>query len=187
MQSAFGVDSASLFLSEYGRQRWNIQGDGNCLFRCLSLMLFGTQDRHFDVRTILVKFIALNPSYFSAYCHPSTVKCHVNRMANYSEWGTHTEIFAASLYLKHPIFVAVCKNSVQHEYYWAKYQCLPTPGNDVVFPDQSYGQLPQGIKHSVELCHVMDNHYDCVVLISDKSFSLIPPYIGDLSTSIAIC
>ena len=91
--------------------------------------------------------------------------------------GTHTEIFAASLYLKHPIFVAVCKNSVQQEYYWAKYQCLPTPGNDVVFPDQSFVQLPQGIKHSFELCHVIYNHYDCVVLISDKSFSLIPPHI----------
>ena len=55
-----------------------------------------------------------------------------------------------------------------------------------MFPDQSYVQLPQGIKHSFELCHVMNNHYDCVVLLSDKSFSLIPPHIGDSSTSVAI-
>ena len=57
------TDAASLFLSKYGRKVQQVVGDGNCLFRCLSLILFGVQDRHFDVRTSLVNFINNNPSY----------------------------------------------------------------------------------------------------------------------------
>ena len=51
------TDAASLFLSEYGWKVQRVAGDGNCLFRCLSLLLFGVQDWHFDVRTSLVNFI----------------------------------------------------------------------------------------------------------------------------------
>ncbi len=91
------TDAASLFLSKYGRKVQKVVGDGNCLFRCLSLVLFGVQDRHFDVRTCLVNLVNSNPSYFTNYCLPLTVCDHVRRMKNNFEWGSHVEIFAASL------------------------------------------------------------------------------------------
>ena len=101
--------AASVFLLKYGRKRLSIIGDGNCLFRCLSSVFFGVQDRHFEVRKFLVSFIKQNPSDFTSYCLPLTVQDHTNRMAKEFIWGTHVEIFAASLFLNTPIFVAVCK------------------------------------------------------------------------------
>ncbi len=137
------------------------------------------------VRSALTKFIELNSSYFTEYCHPTSVKYHVDRMSNCHEWGTHTEIFATSLYLKIPVFVALCK-ICKDNYYWAKYQCPPRDDDVVLLPDHVMVQLPQGCIKHIELCHVTNNHYDCIVMSANKSFSQDPPYIGSSSSSIVI-
>ena len=113
------ADEASVFLLKHGRKTIPITGDGNCLFRCFSLILFGDQDQHLRVRTSLVDFIKKNPSFFTTYCLPLTVPEHSQRMANNFVWGTHVEIFAASLYFNLPIYVAVAK--ADETYFWCKF------------------------------------------------------------------
>lgn len=49
--------------SYYGYALEPVKGDGNCLFRCLSLAFFGTQERHLDLRAELAEKIE---NYISA-------------------------------------------------------------------------------------------------------------------------
>lgn len=173
-------DEASKFLSLYKRKRLNICDDGNCLFRCLSSIFFGNQDRHFEVRLLLVTIVEKNPSYFTSYCLPLPVQQHAQEMAQNKKWGTHVEIFAASLFLKKPIYVAVRRSN---SYYWAKYLCLPED-DLLLLPKTAVATVK--VEHSIELCHINDNHYDCVVMSDTNYFSTAPPYIGDSSSSISL-
>ena len=106
----------------------------------------------------------------------------MRRMKNNFVWGSHVEIFAASLYFSKPVFVATCKTN--QEYYWAKYHCQLT--SEKVLYGTNYQPLPTVIEYSIELCHLNNNHYDCSISIGSNSFSVAPPYIGDSSTSIVI-
>ena len=65
-----------------------------------------------------------SPHIFSSFhqkepCLPLTVPEHSQRMANNFAWGTHIEIFAASLYFNLPIYVAVAK--ADDTYFWCKF------------------------------------------------------------------
>ena len=44
------------FLQKQGRTVERALGDGNCLFRSLSLQLTGTQDHHIKLRKVIAKF-----------------------------------------------------------------------------------------------------------------------------------
>ena len=166
---------------EYDRLRYYIVGDGNCLFRSLSFIIFGKQEKHFEVRTFLVQFISMNPSYFKTYCLPLTVQDHVKQMENNFVWGTHAEIFAVSLYFTKPVYVALYKDKDGNgPYYWAKYMCREGI-NQLHFTSETM-KLPNQLKH-LELCHVNGNHYE-VVLNTNKTLPLSPPYTGDSSCSI---
>ena len=98
-----------------------IIGDGNCLFRSFSYILFCTQDRHLELLAILTEFTSLNAAYFLhiCVCNPESVQEHVEKMKKPCVWGTHAEIMALAATLNVPVFVAIKKNP--YEYYWAKY------------------------------------------------------------------
>ena len=72
------------------------------------------------MRLVLVEFMALNPTYFTACCHPSSVQSHVCQMKQNYVWGTQAEILTATLFFKKPVYVALQKSECG-EYYWAKY------------------------------------------------------------------
>ncbi len=74
------------------------------------LYVFNTQERHFDIRSILTTFMMLHPTHFSADCHPLPVKSHVHRMQQMSTWGTHAEIGAMALCFNLPVYVTVQKD-----------------------------------------------------------------------------
>ena len=170
---------STVFLSSYGRHTLPIIGDGNCLFRCFSYIIFGTQERHFDMRLVLVEFMALNPSYFTAYCHPSSVQNHVCRMKQNYVWGTQAEILAATLFFKKPVYVALQKSECG-EYYWAKYSS-ETNEQQLVYPNhETTFMLPAEVNH-FEICHLNNNHYEVVVTINNKTFPVNAPYTGDSS------
>ncbi len=97
------MSKADTFLSKFGRHKQSIVGDSNCLFRCLSYILYGTQERHMELRSYLTEFTSLNESHFIALCHPKTVADHVQHMKSVFVWGTHVEIIAVSLLLNKPV------------------------------------------------------------------------------------
>lgn len=52
------------YLASYGLYRQPIIGDGNCLFRSVSLALFGNQDHHQELRNIAINEIEQNLGLF---------------------------------------------------------------------------------------------------------------------------
>ena len=65
------------------------QGDGNCQFRALSFGLYGSEDRHAEVRANIVQHLRENPERYFAF--PETDEevfaDFVNRMSRDREWG----------------------------------------------------------------------------------------------------
>ncbi len=148
------------------------------MFRSFSYILFKTETNHLDIRKLLVEFIGLNCSLFRSYCHPLSVKDHIDKMKNNYVWGTHAEVFALALYFSIPVFVAMERSN--HEYYWAKYGMSQTPS--VIFPTDFHATLPNDLGH-VEICHVNRNHYDVVINAVDSSLPKTVPYNGTASSS----
>ena len=106
------TDEASVLLLKHGRKTIPITGDGNCLFRCFSLILFGDQDQHLRAQTSLVDFIKKKPSFFTTYCLPLTVPGHSQRMANNFAWGTHAcrDFCCFIMYFNLPIICCNCQS-----------------------------------------------------------------------------
>ena len=178
------VHNLGTFLQKHARHRHCILHDGNCLFRSLSYIMHQTESRHAEIRAELVQFTLLNLNHFSGYCKPLTAEMHTRNMKNNCIWGTHVEIYALSLYLKIPVFVALDKGS--GEFYWAICQVHLRNDEPLLFPSPSNNSLvlPANIRH-IEVCHVNNNHYE-VPVTADGSVSCIPPCIDDASTNASV-
>ena len=171
------------FLSLYDRQMYQIVGDGNCLFRCLSYIIYGNEEKHLDIRLLLIEFMFLNQTSFTSHCHPSSVPEHISKMKHNFVWGTHAEILAMALCFKKPVFVALQKSN-GGQYYWAKFSCnteeqfnLPAKVEEIITV------LPVELKH-FEICLVNDNHYN--VIVSYNSLPTQVPFTGDSSAVIPL-
>ena len=59
--------------------------DGNCMFRSLSINLYGHQDEHLAIRKLLVNFEELNNKQFAQYLTASdetTIDDHISNMTS---------------------------------------------------------------------------------------------------------
>ena len=78
---------------------YEVKRDGNCFYRCLSKHLFDTEERHFEIRENIVKYIKLNKSQYEHYIDGNFEK-HVQNQSHTdgrtSSWGTEAEILAAA-------------------------------------------------------------------------------------------
>ena len=83
-------------LNKTGRKRLSIVGDGNCLFRCFAFLAYGSENAHAKMRSLLVTFVSLNASSFSALVFEGNIKAHVSKMKRSGEWGTQVELQAAA-------------------------------------------------------------------------------------------
>ncbi|KAL8578782.1 hypothetical protein ACOMHN_045770 [Nucella lapillus] len=86
-----------------------IVGDGNCLYRALSLEITGTQAHHEQVREIIVDFMIKNPRPFSAYlgCDLQEYLVEGGSPLQPKTWGTDVEVMAAATLLQTPVVVDV--------------------------------------------------------------------------------
>lgn len=92
---AYKVPSASVFLMQESRQIHPSMGDGNCLFRSLSYLLFGNEDNHQQIRQLLVEFVTVNSHVLAKYCFSCSIEEHVGRMKCETVFGTYLELCAA--------------------------------------------------------------------------------------------
>ena len=95
------------FLRSQGRKIVAALGDGNCLFRCFSFHLFGTDEYYWEFRTMTVRFEMHNEVIFQQFLMPvnrSTFKEHTQYMMEQDHWATHIELLAVSCYFQVPIF-----------------------------------------------------------------------------------
>ena len=92
------------------RQIHPIMGDGNCLFRSLSYLLFGNKDNHQQIRQLLVEFVTVNSHVLAKYCFSRSIEEHVGRMKCETVFGTYLELCAAASYLQLPIYVCTWRS-----------------------------------------------------------------------------
>ena len=169
------------FLLNYNRKMHTIEGDGNCLFRCISYYIFGDENQHLKIRSLLVEFMENNPEYFSAHCHPASVSDHTKRMRNNYVWGTHCEIVAAALLFKVPIFVAIRKNNAG-PYYWTKFSSESRRRDPQEFHVPEGAEKLANTTSHMEFCHLKD-HYNAVLCITTSTLAQTYPYQEDKSSN----
>ena len=73
----------------------DVCSDGNCLFRCIAVALFGDEAKHDEVRTSVVNFMRDNRDFCRPFIHEvdEDYDEHVRNMSIDKTWGTDAEIF----------------------------------------------------------------------------------------------
>ena len=110
----------------------SMRGDGNCLFRTFSYVLFGVQSYHNDVRNKVVGFMKENKHLLQTMeADPKYLKR--SRMEHEGSWGTDTEIRTFATICNTTIFV-YCKHGMNDKnndnYVWLPYPPLHEGKNE---------------------------------------------------------
>ena len=83
-------------LARIGRKPVNIIGDGNCFFRSISHQLYGTEDRHPQIRALAIQHLINSPEHFVEYnTHQSWLQ-YLQSMSRLGTWADHIIIQAVA-------------------------------------------------------------------------------------------
>lgn len=97
MLDEFASQALSNQLAAAGLRIVSMRFDGNCLFRAVSFQLFGTQERHGQVRRDVVDAMRLDEETFAPFVEDEeTFDAYCSRMAADGEWGDMLELIALS-------------------------------------------------------------------------------------------
>lgn len=121
------------FLASWQRKMVRIGGDGNCLFRAISYNLFGHEDAHFSLRSIIERFETCNSSIFEkrmTMVNESTFTEHLKQLYRPNTWATHIEVFAIATYFQAPVyFCADPPHPKRGVYCWERYMPVASVEN----------------------------------------------------------
>ena len=82
-----------------------IVGDGNCLYRSISLEICGTQNHHEQVRALIVDFMLENHTKFACYVGEDVGEYVARNNLVLNTWGSDVETYAAATLLQTAIVV----------------------------------------------------------------------------------
>lgn len=158
------------FLAGQARKIKSSQPDGNCLFRCFSYQLLGTEDEHIAVRSLLVRFENLNQETFAPYLmsvNSPTMGEHISKMLRPYKWGTHIELLAMATYYQVPVYYCCSKNK-ELDLHWEYIKPLDNQQRPLQYMHLDGNCLEDIASPShFELYWVRKTHYDSVVSIID--------------------
>ena len=83
-------------LARIGRKPVNIVGDGNCFFRSVSHQLYGTEDRHPQIRAFAIQYLINCPEHFIEYNTDQSWLQYLQRMSRLGTWADHIIIQAVA-------------------------------------------------------------------------------------------
>ena len=160
--------SISELLSRQNRKLLKMVGDGNCFFRAIATLFYGSQEKHADVRNEIVIHIGKTANKFSAFMpQPTTqVQQHITTMRNTGVWATLAEIMAAVELYGVPLYLYTLTPS-RTSYHWQCYSPEQPEGHEV-------RQTPHG---HIELAHPMAIHFDVILDGNTGLPSLTPPQL----------
>ena len=91
-----GMSVLTTRLARIGRKPVNIIGDGNCFFRSISHQLYGTEDRHPQIRALAIQHLINYPEHFVEYnTHQSWLQ-YLQSMSRLGTWADHIIIQAVA-------------------------------------------------------------------------------------------
>lgn len=103
----WGADERA-FRGALSADQWaifNVQGDGNCLFRAIAHQLWADESQHDSLRAMVVAHMKVHAAFFepiaSAFGLP--LATYVTRMARSGEWGGYAEILAVEEMCDRPV------------------------------------------------------------------------------------
>ncbi|KAA1104114.1 hypothetical protein PGT21_050354 [Puccinia graminis f. sp. tritici] len=93
-------------LTRMGFYAVNTLGDGNCLFRALSDQLYGTPNRHLEIRQQVCGYLAQHEARYKAFVdmdEEESWESHLKLMAKQGTYGGHLELSAFANFHRRPI------------------------------------------------------------------------------------
>jgi len=148
-------------LSRQNRKVISILGDGNCFYRALSMIIYGSQEEHERVRGVIAENIEQNPENFVALLPPRrTVQQHIGLMKNSRIWATQVEIQTAVEVCRVPYLQTPTRNTYHWLCYTPRTQAAPT--------------IPQT---HLELAHPLSVHFDAITDATTNKPSTVPPQL----------
>ena len=87
-----------------------IVGDGNCLYKVLSMEVCGNQRYHEQIRALVVDFMLQNPHQFESYVGRDIGDYILDNSFQLYTWGVDAEIYAAATLLQTTIVVYTSGN-----------------------------------------------------------------------------
>ena len=165
------------FLQKQGRTVDRVLGDGNCLFRALSLQLTGVQDHHMDLRRMIAQCESKIKVFqgIHATINKTRFADHVQKIGKTCIWGTNLEIIVTATLFGVDIYVA-SDSYRPGKPVWLKYSpnALATTELRKSSVNDLSSRLP--VLHRkqnqwLELTHVSRCHFDAIKPVSGIQLS----------------
>ena len=158
-------DAASVNMME--KPLLKIVGDGNCFFRAMVSLFYGSQEKHADVRNEIVGHIGKLQTSFLHSC-PSQQRRYNNTyyIQGTQVCGPLAEIMAAVELYGVPLYLYTLTPS-RTSYHWQCYSPEQPEGHEV-------RQTPHG---HIEVAHPMAIHFDVILDGNTGLPSLTPPQL----------
>ena len=175
------------FLQKQGRAIDRVLGDGNCLFRALSLQLTGVQDHHMALRRIIAQCESKITVFqgIHATINQTSFADHIKNIGKTCTWGTNLEIIVTATLFGIDVYVA-SDSYRPGKPTWLKYS--PNALATTELKKSSVSDLPstfpilaQKQSQWLELTHVSRCHFDAVKPVS--SVQLCRPVLQSLNIS----
>ena len=168
--------SVDLYLWSQGRKRKVILGDGNCLFRAVAHIVYGTQESHATVRRILVTFVSKNRPVLVKYVTNGSFEEHIRAVAREGpgelklsctlQQACTNYLYIFSHHTHHYRWLLI--EPEQHTNLCYAENCAPPPQTNSI------------ISH-IELCHTGGDHFDCVLTLNN-TLPTSPPQLDHTSS-----
>lgn len=153
------------FLQQQDRGIERVLGDGNCLFRSLSLQLTGTQDHHLQLRRAIAEFERSNEVFekLNATINKTPFSSHLQNIQKTCVWGTNLEIIALSSLFQVDVYVATESYHPAGHPVWLKYVPRTTPQDSTKLTTNLGPHLHTALQREwIEVLHVKNSHFDSI-------------------------
>lgn len=169
--------------------------DGNCFYRALSYQLFGTQDEHSMVRSVLYRAENLNKDMFSQLLFSGvdhqTIDEHIKVVSSPNSWATQVEVAAAACVFEVPVYYCMKKDDNNYQWHVVRPSIITGESSRLnrfkcpVLPNVD--KLEAGITllkpTHFELFYYESSHYDAVVSADTGKVCTNYPTLNQASSS----
>jgi len=163
------LQEALKYVESLERRVVEIKGDGNCLFRALAFLVYGTEDVHIQMRELLADFISRNKVQFAKLT--DKIDEHILKLKYQRVWGSALELQAIASLLQLPVYTLLPNR--EGTYKWVIYN--PQDDTTLDFPLEPPPPRSISSLDHLELINVHSCHYNCIVDLLGHSPLTRPP------------
>lgn len=144
------------------------------MFRAIAHQLYGSEQRHLQLRVTLQEMIEKNAEQYKClWIGKDTFSTHVNQVQFAGVWGTQVELQATSDLVGVPVYVA--RLNTEGIYCWNLFKSSRMDIRDI--NTLSLPIYPYTVEHIEIAQNNMHNHYDSIVPTFPGARALQPPTI----------